>query len=167
MTAQDFGYFGKPFTASNNSMGALGGGLQEEKGHMDQNHDSNAAISGMWNIDYFHGTNKIVKEVVNGWTISPVVYLISGGPFTVNTGSNKNDDSPGASRPDWFLAAQPQARSAPLPCLRRRWPDPTSVLTAWFNLTANAAELRTRLMGPALQAALALAAQTATWAATP
>ena len=52
------------------------------------NHDSNAAISGMWNIDYFHGSNKIVKEVVNGWTISPVVYLISGGPFTVSTGSN-------------------------------------------------------------------------------
>ena len=26
-TAQDFGYFGKPFTPSNNSMGALGGGL--------------------------------------------------------------------------------------------------------------------------------------------
>ena len=49
-------------------MGAVGGGLREEYGPMDQNHDSNAAISGMWNIDYFHGSNKIVKEVVNGWT---------------------------------------------------------------------------------------------------
>jgi hypothetical protein len=42
-------------------MGAFGGGLQEERGLMDQNHDNNAAISGMWNIDYYHGSNKIVK----------------------------------------------------------------------------------------------------------
>ena len=33
---------------------------------------SNAAMSGTWNIDYFHGDNKIVKEVVNGWQISPI-----------------------------------------------------------------------------------------------
>ncbi len=33
---------------------------------------NNAAISGTWNIDYFHGENKIVKEVVNGWQISPI-----------------------------------------------------------------------------------------------
>jgi len=29
---QDSGYFGAPFTASNNSLGAVGGGLQEEYG---------------------------------------------------------------------------------------------------------------------------------------
>ena len=93
MNAQDFGVFGKPFTASNNHMGALGGGLSEEKGLMDQNHDSNAAINGIWNIDYYRGSNKIVKEVINGWQITSVVYLISGAPFTVSTGSNKNLDS--------------------------------------------------------------------------
>ena len=36
---------------------------------------SNAAISGMWNIDYFHGSNKIVEAVFNGWTISSIVYF--------------------------------------------------------------------------------------------
>ena len=100
MTAQDFGVLGKPFTATNNSLGALGGGLQEEYGPMDQNHDSNAAISGMWKLDYYHGSNKIVREAVNGWQISPVVYLTSGGPFTVSTGSNKNFDSQDSNRPD-------------------------------------------------------------------
>ena len=39
---------------------------------MNNNHDSNAAISGMWNIDYFRGSNKIVREVANGWTITSV-----------------------------------------------------------------------------------------------
>src|ERR1019366_1570033 len=97
MGAQDFGVLGKPFTATNNSLGALGGGLDEEYGPMDQNRDNNAAISGMWNINYFRGSNKIVKEVVNGWTISPVVYLVSGGPFSVSTGSNKTSDSAGPS----------------------------------------------------------------------
>src|ERR1035437_1325889 len=67
MSAQDFGVLGKPFTAFNNKYGAIGGGLDEEYGLMDQNRNSNAAISGMWTIDYFHGSNRIVKEVVNGW----------------------------------------------------------------------------------------------------
>ena len=58
---QDPGYFGKPFTPSNNSLGAIGGGLGEEKGNMSADIRSNAAISGTWNIDYFHGENKIVK----------------------------------------------------------------------------------------------------------
>ena len=58
MTAQDFGYFGAPFTASNNSLGAIGGGLQEEKGPMDADRRNNAAISAIWNIDYFHGRTK-------------------------------------------------------------------------------------------------------------
>src|ERR1019366_6545986 len=40
-SAQDFGVLGKPFTATNNAMGALGGGLQEERGLMPVNHDSN------------------------------------------------------------------------------------------------------------------------------
>ena len=51
---QDSGYFGAPFTPSNNSLGALGGGLQEEKGPMNADIRNNAAMSGSWNISYFH-----------------------------------------------------------------------------------------------------------------
>jgi hypothetical protein len=133
MGAQDFGVFGHPFTASNNLMGALGGGLQEEKGLMDANHDSNAAISAMWNINYFHGSNKIVKGVVNGWSITPVVYLISGGPFTVSTGSNKNDDSLGQSRPDYNTVNPVSPKLSPHRC---RVCGTNSELTAWFNNAA-------------------------------
>ena len=46
---QDYGVLGKPFTPSNNSMGALGGGLRQEYQLMANNRDGNAAISGMWN----------------------------------------------------------------------------------------------------------------------
>ena len=134
MNAQDFGVFGKPFTATNShGMGISGGGLSEEKGLMDQNHDSNAAISGMWNIDYYRGSNKIVKNVVNGWTISPVVYLISGAPFTVNTGSNKNLDSQNQNRPDYNTVTPVSPKLSPHRC---RVCAAGGVTQAWFNNAA-------------------------------
>jgi Carboxypeptidase regulatory-like domain len=128
---QDSGYFGAPFTASNNSLGAIGGGLQEEYGPMNADERSNAAMSGTWNIDYFHGDNKIVKEVVNGWQISPIVYLHSGGVFTVTTGSNKSFDSTGNQRPDAVAGVIPV-----LDPHRCRICANNSVLTAWFNTAA-------------------------------
>jgi hypothetical protein len=105
MNAQDAGYFGKPFTPPITLMGALGGGLQEDNGLMDQNHDSNAAISGMWNIDYVHGSNKIVKEVFNGWRISSAAYLSAAGRLRCPRDPPMNYDTAGANRPDsqsWY-----------------------------------------------------------------
>ena len=136
MSAQDFGVLGNPFTPTNNSMGAIGGGLREEYGPMDQNHDSNAVISGMWNIDYFRGSNNILKQVLNGWQISPVVYLISGAPFTVNTGSNKNFDSQGSSRPNLLPGVSPKLGAHRCRVCGASGQSPTSVLTAWFNNAA-------------------------------
>ena len=137
--AQDFGYFGKPFTATNdhgmldqNHNPIVGGGLQEEKGLMDQNHDSNASIFGMWNIDYYHGSNKIVKGVVNGWQITAVAYLMSGAPFSMSTGKNNNFDTAGQSRPNAVPGVSPKLD--PHRC--RVCTDPNSVLTAWFNTAA-------------------------------
>lgn len=131
MTAQNFGNLGNPFTASNNSLGAIGGGLQEEKGPMDADRRSNAVISAMWKLEYFHGPNKFVKQVVNGWTISPVVYLTSGGPFTITTGSTKNFDSSGANRPNAVAGISPN-----LDPHRCRVCSTNSVLSAWFNTAA-------------------------------
>jgi hypothetical protein len=131
MNAQDFGVLGKPFTAFNNSLGALGGGLQEEFGLMDQNHNSNAAISGIWKIDYYPGSNRIVREVVNGWQVSSVLYLTSGGPFTVSTGSNKNFDTQGQSRPNAVPGVSPK-----LDPHRCRLCATNSVTSAWFNNAA-------------------------------
>jgi hypothetical protein len=90
---------------------------------------SNAAISGMWNIEYFHGSNRFVKEVVNGWQISPIAYLHSGGVFSVTTGANKSFDSTNAQRPDY-------APGGPNPVLsphRCRICSTNSVTSEWFN----------------------------------
>jgi len=133
MNAQDFGVLGKPFTPTNNSLGAIGGGLREEYGLMDQNHNSNAAISGMWNISYFHGSSKILKQAFNGWQISPVVYLMSGAPFTVSTGSNKNFDSAGQSRPNYNTVTPVSPKLDPHRC---RVCAGDSVTAHWFNNAA-------------------------------
>jgi hypothetical protein len=129
---QDSGYFGAPFTASNNSLGAIGGGLGEEKGPMNADIRNNAAMSGTWNISYFHGENNIVKEVVNGWTISPIVYLHSGGVFTVSTGSNKSFDSTGNQRPD-YVPGGPNPVLSPHRCRVCTPASGSNEVSAWFN----------------------------------
>jgi hypothetical protein len=82
MTAQDF----------NN--------LWEEKGPMDADRRNVGTISGSWDIDYYHGKNFFMKEVVNGWTVSPIWAMQSGQPVNITTGSDKNDDSANANRPN-------------------------------------------------------------------
>jgi hypothetical protein len=131
---QDDGYFGQPFTASNNTLGASGGGLKEEKGPMNADIRSNAAMSGTWNIDPFHGENKVVKALVNGWQISPIIYLHSGGPFTMTTGSSKNLDSNNSStsnRPNLVPGVSPL-----LDPHRCRVCSSNSVTSEWFNPAA-------------------------------
>ena len=136
---QDYGVFGKPFTPQNNSMGAVSGGLKEEYQPMANNRNSNAAISGMWKIDYFHGSNKIVSEVVNGWTISPIVYLMSGLPFSVSSGANYNFDTLGQSRPN-FTGINPKLDPHRCRVCGAGTQSPTSVTTQWFNSTYVAAD---------------------------
>lgn len=131
---QDSGYLGAPFTASNNSLGAVGGGIQEEYGPMNVDIRNSAAISGTWNLDYFHGDNNIVKEVVNGWQIAPILYLHSGGVLSATTGANKSFDSSNAQRPDAVAGQNPVLNHH-----RCRVCTPASGLnevTAWFNTAA-------------------------------
>jgi hypothetical protein len=132
---QDSGYFGAPFTAGNNSLGAVGGGLGEEKGPMNADIRNNAAMSGTWNISYVHGANRILEEVVNGWTISPVIYLHSGGVFNVTTGSNRSDDSTGNQRPD-YAAGGPNPVLSPHRCRVCTPASGSNEVSAWFNNSA-------------------------------
>ncbi len=129
-TPQDSGYFGTPFTMANNSLGALGGGLGEEYGPMNADIRHNAAISGRWSLDYFHGSNRFAKELVNGWELSPIVYLHSGGVFTVTTGANKSFDSTNNQRPDAVPGVSPIVAHGCRVC------STGSEVSEWFNQAA-------------------------------
>ena len=130
MTAQDFGYLGGAFTAANNSLGAIGGGLAEERGPMDANRTNNAAISAIWTFDYFHGSSMFLKQVLNGWQIAPVLYMTSGAPLNMTTGSNLNFDSSNANRPNAVPGVNPKLPHGCRICATG------SELTAWFNTAA-------------------------------
>jgi hypothetical protein len=101
--------------------------LWEERGPTDNDRRHVASISGMWNLSYYSGSNFAMQQILNGWTISPIVSLQSGSPFTISTGSNKNFDSANANRPnlvpgvDAFLDPH-RSRSA--------------AIAEWFNTTA-------------------------------
>jgi len=92
---------------------------------------SNAAISGTWNLDYVRGGNRIVKGLVNGWQISPIVYLHSGGVLTPTTGANKSFDSTNNQRPD-AVAGQ----AVVLDPHRCRVCSTNSTTSEWFNTAA-------------------------------
>ena len=101
--------------------------LWEERGPMDADRRHVASISGTWNIDYYKGNNSILKQVVNGWTISPIVSLQGGTPFNLSTGSNKNADSANANRPDLVAGVSP---------LLDPHRDRTAAAAKWFNTAA-------------------------------
>jgi hypothetical protein len=74
--------------------------LREERGPTDNDRRHVASISGLWKLDYYTGSHSVIRQIVNGWTISPIVSLQSGSPFSIVSGTNNNFDSANANRPD-------------------------------------------------------------------
>jgi Carboxypeptidase regulatory-like domain len=101
--------------------------LWEERGPMDVDRRNVANISGIWNIDYYRGSNRVMKHVVNGWSLAPIFYFQSGPPFEITTGSNKNFDSANHNRPNMVPGVNP--------FLDPNRPRPVAA-AAWFNTAA-------------------------------
>src|SRR6202167_101874 len=74
--------------------------LWEERGPTDNDRRHTASISGIWNLDYYTGSNSFVSQLANHWTISSIAILYSGAPVNIVTGSNKNFDSANNNRPN-------------------------------------------------------------------
>ena len=74
--------------------------LEEERGPTDNDRRHTASISGIWNIDYYKGSNSFMSQLANHWTISSIAILYSGAPVNIVTGSNKNFDSANNNRPN-------------------------------------------------------------------
>ncbi len=130
---QDPGYLGAPFTASNNSLGAIGGGIKQEYGPMNVDVRNSSAFFGTWNIDYVHG-NRVMEEVANGWQLSPVLLLHSGGVLSATTGANKSFDSANAQRPDAVAGQNPVLDHHR--CRVCTAASGSNEVNAWFNTAA-------------------------------
>jgi hypothetical protein len=89
-----------------------------------------SSMSGIWDIAYFHGSNKWLGQLLNGWQVSPIVYLHSGTPINIQTGSDRNADGYVSDRPDYVSSVSPN-----LDAHRSRF-GTNSVTQAWFNTAA-------------------------------
>ena len=94
--------------------------LAEDHGRADTDQRHVFSMSMNWEIDYYRGGNAVVRHILNGWSISPIIKLRSGLPFTITNGNvdanldgNTNDraqlvgdphiDNPTAAQ--WFNTA--------------------------------------------------------------
>ena len=48
----------------------------------------------------FHTANRLVRNVINGWQLAPIVHVTSGAPFNVTSGADNSFTSNGNDRPN-------------------------------------------------------------------
>ncbi len=101
--------------------------LEEERGPTDNDRRHMAVISGIWNIDYYKGSNSLMSQLANHWTVSSIATLYSGLPVNITTGSNRNFDSANNNRPNLVPGV-----NAFLDPHRSR----PAAAAAWFNIAA-------------------------------
>ena len=74
-------------------------------GDVDQRH--RIVLSGVWNLPYFHSSGGWKQAVLGGWSLSGIVTVASGQPYSPtltplsdlnNDGNNRNDRAPGFGR---------------------------------------------------------------------
>jgi hypothetical protein len=97
--------------------------LEHGRSDYDQRHNFVTAL--IWNVSYYKGNSLFLKNLLNGWTLSPIVTLTSGLPFTVSSGKDNNYDG----------VTNDRANLAGAPVL-----DPhrsrSQVIAEWFNTAA-------------------------------
>lgn len=61
--------------------------LNAEKGAADTDQRHVFSMSFNFQPDFYNGESKILRGILNGWSISPIIKLRSGKPFTVTNGN--------------------------------------------------------------------------------
>jgi hypothetical protein len=59
--------------------------LDEGPADTDQRHVFSMSLN--FRPDFYNGDNRIIRSILNGWSISPIIKMRSGRPFTVNNGA--------------------------------------------------------------------------------
>jgi len=61
--------------------------LQDEHGRADTDQRHVFSMSLNWELEYYRGGSALLRNILNGWTISPIIKIRSGLPFTITNGS--------------------------------------------------------------------------------
>jgi hypothetical protein len=101
--------------------------LYEERGPSDYDMRHSAVVSFVWLFNYYTGENKALRGLLNGWSVSPIMSVNSGTPFTVTSGSDYNlDGTSGNDRPNVIPGMTLSASHA----------SRTAEIAQWFNTAA-------------------------------
>lgn len=73
---------------------------REDRGRGDYDQRNVFNASAIWSLGYYHGQNRLLGGVLNGWQISPIVFLQSGLPLTISAGLDSNADGVSNDRAD-------------------------------------------------------------------
>lgn len=128
-----FYVFGKAFDSAQLDNNTAQGGVQnfanisEDRGRADIDMRHQAVVSMIWQPDYYTGGNGILRNVLNGWSISPILNVHTGLPFTVLNGADANFDGNSTDRAQ--IVADPGSGVCPNGAV-------VGAATCWFNTSA-------------------------------
>src|SRR6266851_907809 len=80
--------------------------MEQEYGRSDTDVRHRSQTSIVWQPNYFANRGLLTRSLLNGWTVSGIIALQSGSPFTVLTGADTNFDGITYDRPN-VVAGQP------------------------------------------------------------
>jgi hypothetical protein len=96
-----------------------------DRGRANNDRTHSASISGVWDLNYFSQTPRLVRLIAGGWSLAAIASLRSGTPLTVTAGNDVNFDDNNNDRAD--LLGDPY-----LDPHRQR----SQVVDQWFNIAA-------------------------------
>jgi hypothetical protein len=105
-------------TTQGSSQNAMRLDLEKGRADTDQRHVFNANMN--FQPDFYTGGNRILSHILNGWSITPIIKIRSGRPFTVLNAADANLDGVSTDRAQ--LVGDPHLD------------DPTTAM--WFNINA-------------------------------
>ncbi|HWQ57312.1 MAG TPA: carboxypeptidase regulatory-like domain-containing protein [Bryobacteraceae bacterium] len=118
--------------------------LAAERGRTDNDRRHNIVMSSVWQIDYFRAV-PVARYILNDWTLSGILTLRSGAPFTVTSGTDRNLDGNNNDRGN--VVGNPRLDpSRPRSETTARWFDPLAFTPAPLGSDGNSG--RNILDGP-------------------
>jgi len=76
------------------------------KGNADYDIRNRFVLSGTWNLPWGNNSTGWVRQVAGGWSISPIINVRSGLPYTIYDGTEISDTGLGYSEP-FYIPSQP------------------------------------------------------------
>jgi hypothetical protein len=101
--------------------------MAEDRGPADTDMRHQFVVAMIWQPDYYNGDSSMLRHLTRGWSISPILKLHSGFPFTIANGADANLDGNNTDRAQ--MVGDPFSGSCPSGA-------PVGSVACWFNTAA-------------------------------